>query len=76
MTRHGLHHTPAAATVPRSMTQLVSNVINCDPVVGSDHHSNTGNRHTAPHCHNSATCQPRRSVCQTSSNGSPETNSP
>jgi hypothetical protein len=66
---------PAAAIVPRSMTQLVPNVISCDSMVDFDHHSNTRNRHAAHHCHNSATCQPR-SVSQTSSNASPETNSP
>src|SRR5579872_3359039 len=33
-------------------------------------------RYTARHCRNSATCQRRLSVCQTSYNGWPETKSP
>jgi hypothetical protein len=76
VTRHGLHHTPAAATVPRPMAQLVPNAINRDPTVDFDQHSNIRNRYTAHHCHNGATRQPRRSLCQTNSNGSSETNSP
>jgi hypothetical protein len=51
VTRHGLHHTRAAATAPRQMVQLVPNVANCDPRRSFNHHCTTTNRRAVhPYC--------------------------
>src|SRR5262249_60787075 len=64
VTRHGLDHTRATATVLRPMAHLVPDVVNGNPMVFFDHYSSTRNRQAARQYHNNATCQTHRSVGQ------------
>ena len=54
VTRHGLHHTRAAATARRPMAQLVPNGAHCLSTACFDHHSRVRNRHAAAPSHTTA----------------------
>jgi hypothetical protein len=76
VTRHGLHHTRAAATVPQPMAQLVPNVANCLSTVSFGHHVRVRNWHVVLQSHTNAACQLRHRIGQTSPSISQEANSP
>ena len=76
MTRHGLSHTWAAATVLRPTAHLTPDVINGDPTLFFDYYSSTPNRRAARKYRNEAIHQTCRGYGPTAPRFGQKSNSP